>query len=70
MELLRIDRLVLERAAGQFPTSLGSLDAIHLASALIVREEILDLVVATHDRELAAASRSLGFRVVGSLGLA
>lgn len=68
IELLRIDRLVLERAAGQFPTSLGSLDAIHLASALTIREEIPDLIVATHDRELATAARSFGFRVVGSLG--
>lgn len=70
LELLRIDRVVLERAADQFPTSLGSLDAIHLASALIAREEVPDLVVATHDRDLATAAHSQGFRVVGAVGLA
>ena len=64
-ELLPIDRLVIERAAGQFPTALGTLDAIHLASALVVREEVPDLVLATHDQELALAAKAVGFRVVG-----
>jgi predicted nucleic acid-binding protein len=70
IELLPIDRLVLERAAGQFPTSLGTLDALHLASALVAREEVPDLVLGTHDRELATAARSVGFRVTGVAGLA
>jgi predicted nucleic acid-binding protein len=68
LELLPIDRSVLERAADQFPTRLGTLDALHLASALVVREEVPDLVLATHDRELAVAGRSVGFRVVGIAG--
>jgi predicted nucleic acid-binding protein len=70
IELLPIDRLVLERAAGEFPTSLGTLDALHLASALVAREEVPDLVLGTHDRELATAARSVGFRVTGVTGLA
>jgi predicted nucleic acid-binding protein len=70
IELLPIDRFVLERAADQFPTSLGTLDALHLASALISRQEIPDLVLATHDRELGTAAHSLGFRVIGVAGLA
>ena len=69
IELLSIDRLVLERAASQFPTSLGTLDALHLASALIAREEVPDLILATHDQELATAAHSLGFHVVGAAGL-
>jgi hypothetical protein len=67
IELLPIDRAALERAAAQFPTSLGSLDAIHLASALLAREEVPDLVLATHDRELALVARAVGFAVVGEL---
>jgi len=70
IELLPIDRVVLERAAGQFPTSLGTLDALHLASALVAREEVPDLILGTHDRELAAAAHSVGFRVAGVTGLA
>jgi predicted nucleic acid-binding protein len=64
-ELLPIDRLVLERATDQFPTSLGTLDAIHLASAIVAREEVPELQLATHDRELALAARAVGFGVVG-----
>jgi hypothetical protein len=70
IELLPIDRLVMERAAGQFPTSLGTLDALHLASALVAREEVPDLVLGTHDRELATAAHSVGFRVAGVAGFA
>lgn len=57
---------VLERAAEPFPTMLGSLDAIHLASALLVRETFEDLSLATHDQELAVAARAVGFHVHGS----
>ena len=57
---------VLERAAEPFPTTLGSLDAVHLASALLARHDFDDLVIATHDRELAMAARAEGFRVHGA----
>ncbi|OGO58713.1 MAG: hypothetical protein A2Z32_13495 [Chloroflexi bacterium RBG_16_69_14] len=57
---------VLARAAAPFPTMLGSLDAIHLASALLVRERFEDLSFATHDHELAVAARAMGFQVHGS----
>ncbi len=33
--LVALDSMVLERASDPFPTALGSLDAIHLASALL-----------------------------------
>jgi predicted nucleic acid-binding protein len=56
---------VLERAAVPFPTVVGSLDAIHLTSALLVRDEFDALTLATHDRELAVAARAEGFRVHG-----
>ncbi|MFM7737045.1 MAG: type II toxin-antitoxin system VapC family toxin [Alphaproteobacteria bacterium] len=67
-DLVRVDEAVLERAADPFPTSLGSLDGIHLATALLARAGCRDLVVATHDRELATAARAVGFRVLGSPG--
>lgn len=57
---------ILERAAEPFPTMLGSLDAIHLASALLVRDRFEDLSLATHDDELGLAARALGFRVQGT----
>lgn len=64
--LVPIGPRVLERAADPFPTMLGSLDAIHLASALLVRDEFEELSLATHDDELAVAARAVGFRVHGA----
>jgi hypothetical protein len=56
---------VLRRASQPMPLPLGMLDAIHLATALLWREtREADLVLATHDRVLAAASRASGLRVV------
>jgi hypothetical protein len=56
---------VLDRAASPFPTSVGTLDAIHLSSALLAREQFEDLVFATHDRALGIAARAMGFQVEG-----
>jgi predicted nucleic acid-binding protein len=63
--LARLDRAVLRRAAEPFPTSLRTLDALHLSTALLARREHRGLILATHDLELANAARSVGFRVIG-----
>lgn len=63
--LIALDSTVLERASEPFPTTLGSLDAIHLASAVLAKQEFEDLVLVTHDSELAAGGRSVGFSVHG-----
>jgi predicted nucleic acid-binding protein len=56
---------VLKRASETFPTVVGTLDAIHLGTALSIREsENLNLLL-THDSQLATAARSLGFEVMG-----
>jgi hypothetical protein len=48
------------------PAPLGTLDAIHLATADLWRESNPgDLLVATHDRALALAARASGFKVAG-----
>lgn len=75
MELLAIERSlsflavtndVLERASRPMPTTVRTLDAIHLASAAVIRDEMLpDLVFATHDRQQAIGARVLGFDVIG-----
>ncbi len=67
MEIIDLTRPILTRAAQPFPTALGTLDAIHLATALVWREgKQEDLVMATHDTALAVAARASGFRVVGT----
>jgi predicted nucleic acid-binding protein len=56
---------ILQRASETFPTVVGTLDAIHLATALSIRElENIDCLL-THDSQLAIAARSLGFEVMG-----
>lgn len=67
IDLIRLDSAVLRRAGGSFPTPLGALDAIHLATALTYFETSgEELVVLTHDRQLAAASQACGLQVYPS----
>lgn len=66
LELVEIDSIVLQRAAQPMPTGLCTLDAIHLASALLWKDAVgLDAVMATHDGALALAARAHGFTVLG-----
>ena len=65
-DVVPINAAVLDRACDPFPTTLGSLDAVHLASALRVRAQIPDLRLASHDLELANAARAVGFTVLGA----
>jgi len=66
IEVIEPTRPILTRAAQPLPTTLGTLDAIHLATALLWREGNRgDLVMATHDTALATASRASGLRVMG-----
>jgi predicted nucleic acid-binding protein len=66
MEIVEIDADVLSRASQPYPTRLGTLDAIHLATAMLWQEAAGSaLVIATHDGRLGAAARASGFRVVG-----
>ena len=56
---------ILQRAGETFPTVVGTLDAIHLATVLALREiESIDFLL-THDVQLGTAARSLGFSVLG-----
>lgn len=66
IELIEPTPIVLARAAQPMPTELGTLDAIHLATALLWQEGAnTELVMATHDAALGTAARAFGLRVVG-----
>ena len=65
IEIVPLDAAILERAGDRLPTFLGTLDAIHLASALAIRDDVPNLVFATHDDELGLAASSMGFDVSG-----
>ncbi len=66
VELVQVAPRVLSRAADPFPTPLGTLDAVHLATALAWREvRGVSLVLATHDVELGVAASACGLDVIG-----
>jgi predicted nucleic acid-binding protein len=67
LELVEIDAVVLDRAARPMPLELGTLDAIHLATALLWKEMTsAHLVMATHDGALALGAHAHGLLVVGA----
>lgn len=60
--LVDVDRRILATAATLDPPALRTLDAIHLATALAVREDLTGLV--TYDRRLGAAAERAYLDVV------
>lgn len=67
VDLVLLRPAVLSRASEPMPLPIGTLDAIHLATALIWRERVGALPeVVTHDAALGAAARAFGFDVRGT----
>ena len=68
--VVAMDEEILELASRPLPTSLATLDAIHLASALASRAAQppaeRPLLFATHDSQLARAARAMNFEVIGA----
>ena len=59
-----IGSVIQDRAAGPFHTVIGTLDAIHLATALLWMEQTEEpLLCVTHDVQLAVAARLAGLQV-------
>lgn len=61
LDLVRVGPAVLDRAGQQPPTSLRSLDAIHLVTALTLGPDLSFLVA--YDHRLLAAARDAGLPV-------
>jgi predicted nucleic acid-binding protein len=70
LDIVRFNREVTSRALAPLSVKLGTLDAIHLASARVFRDRQSQnerpLHFATHDNELAAAARATNFNVLGA----
>jgi predicted nucleic acid-binding protein len=60
--LMPLDDAVLAEAASIDPTGLRSLDALHLATALSIREEVGAFIA--YDERLAVAAEGKGFTVL------
>ena len=63
--VLEMSREVAERAEAPFPVEpVRTLDALHLASALLLRQALPDLRLLSSDDRVRANGRRLGFEVV------
>ena len=66
VDLVLVQPAVLSRASEPMPVPLGTLDALHLATALTWRDRVGPLTtIATHDVALGSAARAFGFDVRG-----
>jgi predicted nucleic acid-binding protein len=66
LQLISISEAVLVRACGPLPSPLKTLDAIHLATASLLREREDALIfLATHNKQFGLAARMMGFPVLG-----
>lgn len=67
---IALDDSVLDGAARPLPVIVGTLDAIHLASAILYRASQPPnqqrITFATHDAQLATAARAMNFEVIGA----
>jgi len=67
IEFVEFGRTILKRASQSFLTPLGTLAALHLATALRLTESSgIELTFLTHDAELATAARTMNFKVEGA----
>jgi len=66
IDLVLLRTPVLSRASEPMPMPLGTLDGLHLATALIWRDRMGRLpTMVTHDTALGVAARAFGFEVRG-----
>ncbi len=66
IHLVQLSPLILKRASQAFPVIVGTLDALHLATALLLQEsKRLQLIFLTHDTQLGVAAQNMGFLIKG-----
>ena len=63
LALLELLPNVLARALEPFPNSVRTLDVVHLASIVFLRERSLSIELASYDARLTAAARGLGIPI-------
>jgi uncharacterized protein len=62
---LNVDQLVLARACEPLPADpVRALDAIHIATACILRDEVSDVVIVSLDRRMRECATQLGFAIL------
>lgn len=66
LRLIKFSDAISQKACEPFPVILKTLDAIHLASAVLwQQQEQDDVLFFTHDIQLAKCAQAMGFEVLG-----
>lgn len=69
MQEITLQPPILRRASETFTVAIGTLDALHLATAILIRDQIEQpLLFLTHDRRQGIAAQAAGFEVRGCFG--
>ena len=65
MYIIELNGVVKKRAGGQFPTVIGTLDALHISSAIVwmEAEKMKSLALISHDRQMNICARAMGLDV-------
>lgn len=63
MGLIEMDRSALARALEPWPVPLRTLDALHLATMVWLRQQRESVELASYDKRLMAAAQALGFTI-------
>ena len=66
LHIIEITPAILDRASQSYPTVVGTLDALHLASALEWRSTRTDLFLLTDDSQMETCALALGINLWGS----
>lgn len=62
IDLFELSAPVKLRAMEPFPVSIRTLDALHVATALLLQERDEGLALFSHDREMNLCARALGMK--------
>lgn len=66
LRIIKFTEAISQRACESFPVTLKTLDAIHLASAILwQQQEQNDILFLTHDKQLAKGALAVGLKVLG-----
>ena len=60
IDLLEVSRQIKQRAMAPFPVNVRTLDALHVATALMVGEDAGGVALFSHDEGMNRCARSLG----------
>lgn len=63
LAILELSGAVLNRALQAFPVPVRTLDALHLASADFLRQQMQTIEIASYDARFLSAARHMGFAV-------